>query len=355
MVVGECGLGKTTLINTLFHSDLYKRSGEEIIDGKTTSIQPTLFELEEQGVKMQLTVVDTPGFGDQLNRMAGFKPLEQYIDAQYEQFHQDESSHNFRQTTRDTRIHALLYFIAPGDQPMKEMDLTFIRQFSLKTNVVPIIAKADTMTAQELQEFKQKILYDLIKYDVKYYPSVSNEEREVFTDLFPHMPFSVIGCDNLNSKVRSRKYRWGTAEVENPAHCDFIHLRELLLGAHTRDMIETTHDVHYYNYRKQKLRATGRADSFLKCDDQFEDRLGETKKAFTEEVAQKEQNMRQAFFIKVKEKETVLREAEEAFNRKKKDMMAEVESELRQLEIEEKEMELNIQRAVANKKIKGLK
>jgi putative ribosome biogenesis GTPase RsgA len=49
MVVGESGLGKTTFMNTLFHSDLYQRTAESIhgLDqggkGPTLSIQPTTF------------------------------------------------------------------------------------------------------------------------------------------------------------------------------------------------------------------------------------------------------------------------------------------------------------------------
>jgi len=30
-------------------------------------------------------------------------------------------------------------------------------------------------------------------------------------------------------QVRARAYKWGIVEVENEKHCDFVHLREMLI------------------------------------------------------------------------------------------------------------------------------
>ena len=70
MVVGESGLGKSTLINSLFLTDLYVNSDYDdsaFKVGKTMEMNASTFELKEGGVRLQLTVVDTPGFADNID------------------------------------------------------------------------------------------------------------------------------------------------------------------------------------------------------------------------------------------------------------------------------------------------
>ena len=72
------------------------------------------------------------------------------------------------------------------------------------------------------------------------------------------MPFSVIGsteeCVSADGRrVFGRTYPWGVAEVENEQHCDFKNLRSLLIRTHMYDLIETTNEVHFENYRVNRL------------------------------------------------------------------------------------------------------
>ena len=47
------------------------------------------------------------------------------------------------------------------------------------------------------------------------------------------MPFAVVGSTSShqvgNKNVLGRKTRWGVVEVENDHHCDFIHLRNMII------------------------------------------------------------------------------------------------------------------------------
>ena len=52
----------------------------------------------------------------------------------------------------DRMIHCCLYFIAP--HRLKHIDIAFMRALHRKVNIVPIIAKSDTMTTKEKEEFK---------------------------------------------------------------------------------------------------------------------------------------------------------------------------------------------------------
>jgi len=77
------------------------------------------------------------------------------------------------------------------------------------------------------------------------------------------MPFAVVGSNQIievkGRKVRGRMYPWGVVEVENPEHCDFIKLRTMLI-THMQDLQEVTHEVHYENFRSERLSTTEGGD-----------------------------------------------------------------------------------------------
>ena len=114
MVVGESGLGKSTLVNSLYDQQVYPNS--EINDHeikKTVEIHTFTVDIEDQGVKLKLTVVDTPGFGDSVNNSDCWKPIINYINEQYDNYFRDESGLN-RRNLEDHRVHCCLYFISPS-------------------------------------------------------------------------------------------------------------------------------------------------------------------------------------------------------------------------------------------------
>jgi septin 7 len=70
-MTGESGLGKSTLVNTLFNANLYgprNNTGPTSVEvPQTVSISAISADIEENGVRLRLNVVDTPGFGDFVN------------------------------------------------------------------------------------------------------------------------------------------------------------------------------------------------------------------------------------------------------------------------------------------------
>lgn len=79
---------------------------------QTVKLDASTVEIEERGVKLRLTVVDTPGFGDAIDNSDSFSAILKYIDEQYERFLRDESGLN-RRNIVDNRIHCCFYFISP--------------------------------------------------------------------------------------------------------------------------------------------------------------------------------------------------------------------------------------------------
>lgn len=90
---------------------------------------------------------------------------------------------------------------------------------------------------------------------------IESDDEEVTTrnrDIMSAMPFSIIGSTQTvrtpdGREVLGRQYSWGVAEVENEEHCDFKKLRNLLIRSHMLDLISTTEEIHYENYRQQQM------------------------------------------------------------------------------------------------------
>jgi septin 2 len=51
---------------------------------RTVQLDASTVEIEERGVKLRLTVVDTPGFGDAIDNTDSFQQIIRYIDDQFE-------------------------------------------------------------------------------------------------------------------------------------------------------------------------------------------------------------------------------------------------------------------------------
>lgn len=299
MVVGESGLGKSTLVNSLFLTDLYP---ERIIPAaaekvkQTVKIDASTVEIEERGVKLRLTVVDTPGFGDSLNSVDCFKPIIQYVDDQFERYLQDESGLNRRHII-DNRVHCCFYFINPSGHGLRPLDVTFMKAVHHKVNIVPVIAKADTLTKQEVLRLKKRIMDQIDEYGISIYPlpdcdSDEDEDyREQCRQLKEAVPFAVIGANTVievkGRKVRGRMYPWGVVEVENPDHCDFIKLRTMLI-THMQDLQEVTQEVHYENFRADKL-ASGAAVKKVSKNRRPESIVGDDKE---KQLAEKDAELR---------------------------------------------------------------
>lgn len=268
MVVGESGLGKSTLVNSLFLTDLYnKRANHTAAEriGKTVTIETNCVEIEEKGVRLRLTVVDTPGFGDALNNEECEDAIIRYVDNQYEAYLQDESGLN-RRNIIDNRVHCCLYFISPYGRGLKPIDVKFMKALHNKVNIVPVIAKADTLTKAEVRKLKVRILEEIEDNNIRIYqfPECDSDEDEDFVEmnkeLKDSLPFAVIGSNTFivkeGNRVIGRQYPWGVVEVENPEHSDFAKLRNMLIRTHMQDLKEVTRDIHYENFRSQKLSST---------------------------------------------------------------------------------------------------
>uniref|UniRef100_A0AAR2L4T9 Septin n=1 Tax=Pygocentrus nattereri TaxID=42514 RepID=A0AAR2L4T9_PYGNA len=345
LCVGETGIGKSSLMNTLFNTTF---ENEEVNHFQNTVyLRHRTYNLQESNVDLKLTIVDTVGFGDQVNKEERYyKPIVDYIDTQFEHFLQEElkikrSLHNYH----DTRIHICLYFISPTGHSLKSLDLVTMKKLDSKVNLIPLIAKADTISKCELQKFKIKIMSELVSNGVQIYQFPTDDEAvtEINSTMNAHMPFAVVGsCEEVkvgNKLVRARQYPWGVVQ-ENESHCDFVKLREMLIRVNMEDLREQTHTRHYELYRRCKLEEMGFKDTDTDTQPfSLHDIYVAKRKEFLAELQRSEEDMRQMFVNKVKETEAELKERERELHERFEQLKRVHQEEKRSLEQKRHELE----------------
>jgi septin 7 len=105
-------------------------------------VQSISADIEENGVRLRLTVVDTPGFGDFINNDDAYLEAENKVN---------------RMNVVDNRIHAVVYFIQPTGHSLKPLDIEVMKKLHTKVNLIPVIAKADTVTDDDLDNYKKRV------------------------------------------------------------------------------------------------------------------------------------------------------------------------------------------------------
>ncbi|AET40588.1 septin CDC3 Ecym_6205 [Eremothecium cymbalariae DBVPG len=400
LCVGAKGLGKSTLINTLFNKELYNTTkqdydgvggngggaggggpggaggvggvsdqmnglkmedSEDAEDGRNNKeggvenkvrIETVTTEIEENGVVLKLTVVDTPGFGDAIDNTDSWKPIVDEMNSRFDQYLDAENKIN-RTTIEDNRIHACLYFIEPTGHCLKPLDLEFCKQVHDKCNLIPVIAKSDILTDEEIEHFKWTIKRQLDDAKVQLFQPprylLDDEETQKATrQLFSKVPFAVVGSTHEvatsdGRTVRGRSYPWGIIEVDNEKHSDFVYLRDLLIRQYLEELRERTNNELYEKYRSEKLTKIGiKQDNSVFKEFDPELRQQEEKHLHEAKLAKLEAEMKAVFQQKVSEKEKKLQKSEAELFARHKEMKEKLMKQLKALEEKKHQLEMSL-------------
>nr|XP_025130913.1 septin-14 isoform X2 [Bubalus bubalis] len=294
LCVGETGIGKSTLIDTLFNTNLKDKKSSHFYTSVGLKIQT--YELQENNVQLKLTVVKTVGYGDQINKEASYQPIVDYLDAQFESYLQEELK--IKRSLGDycdSRVHVCLYFISPTGHSLKSLDILTMKNIDSKGL----------------------------------------------------LPFAVVGSTEEvkvgKRTVRGRQYPWGILQVENENHCDFVKLRDMLLCTNMEDLKEQTHTRHYERYRRNRLHIMGFTD--MGPNNQpvsFQEIYEAKRQELLEQCQREEEELKQKFMQRVKEKETAFKEAEKELQDKFEHLKKVQQEETMRLEEERRQLEEEI-------------
>lgn len=326
MVSGESGTGKSTFVNCLLDRNIMPHAYEGTnVAQKTlaftlattvalpnTSVLPqTEFDastaheepgialtetsvevLDEDSVRLHLNIIDTPGFGDNLNNELCFVEIENYLKQQFDLVLAEETRIRRNPRFQDTRVHVLLYFITPTGHGLRELDVTCMKRLAKYVNIIPVIGRADTFTEAELKHFKNQIKVDIERFNVPVF-QFDNFMDEYDADddydliqeckfLTKLQPFAIVASEqNFEIKdintgecktIKARQYPWGLVDINNPKYSDFPILKSVLLGSHLQDLKDLTHDFLYETYRTERLsKVTGKNGDEIDDNSQYED------------------------------------------------------------------------------------
>lgn len=264
LVVGENGLGRTTFIKNLFAPyagdpnfpvkdasgpnarDTFENNPRDLLSGYA------IFDNQAR-VWYHYLVQDTPGYGDSMDLEGDRQLVLDYVRGHNKNYYEQERSegrskpiHKFE----DGRVDVCLYFIPP--HRLRKLDVEFMRELSQLVPVVPILSKADTMTPEELKDFRQKVRKACDKAGVLSF-RFSQEALESASARGP--PYAVVSSNTMDLSVGRfwpvRRYPWGNCEALLSTHSDLPALRRLLLETGYWDLKEAT-ERRYHDYRRRR-------------------------------------------------------------------------------------------------------
>jgi septin family protein len=194
------------------------------------------FPIEFGPKRLTVTITDTPGYGDSQRPTEEIDRVVQEVKARFEEHEaaRIRGGTEFAQIEEeDSMYHVCLYFIQP--HRFTQIDEIFMKKLSPFVNLIPILAKADTMTQEEREKYLQEVRAKLKELPCKPYEfdkaHVSDFVAKLGQDaatmeaegrpLDYKMPLAIVAKD--------RVYDWGEAKASNPLHSDLLCLQQMVV------------------------------------------------------------------------------------------------------------------------------
>ena len=304
---------------------------------------PHYLETEIDGERIGLTLWDSEGLEKNMVDLQ-LREMSTFLESKFEETFNEEMKVVRSPGVQDTHIHAVFLVLDPArlDRNLaaakalsanghsgkyqapsrvfgvldEDLDLQVMRILKGKTTVIPVIAKADTITTKHMSVLKKTVWESLKKAnldplealgldddeptpdssrieeededddedgpdysdrtpeeqdlpiqgqdDINTSPNSKRlssqsirrhkEKEEAKEDESPFLPLSIISPDLYEPSVVGRQFPWGFADPYNDQHCDFIRLKDAVFSEWRSELREASREQWYEGWRTSRLK-----------------------------------------------------------------------------------------------------
>ena len=349
-MVGTRNSGKTSFLEFLKTALAPKKRSKSTLDQyeldaklqPSGNFVPSYLETEIDGERIGLTLWDSEGLEKSVVDLQ-LREMSAFMESKFEETFTEEMKVVRSPGVQDTHIHAVFLVLDParldrniaaskGAAPNgqanggknfpparvlgsldEDLDLQVLRTLQGKTTVIPVIAKADTITTKHMNVLK-KTVWDSLKRanldplealgldddEANSNSSRIDEEDETADDAedasgddsledealpiqggaesspkskrmstgsvrrnkidetlkedeVPFVPMSIISPDIYEPGVVGRQFPWGFADPYNEEHCDFVRLKDAVFSEWRSELREASREQWYEGWRTSRL------------------------------------------------------------------------------------------------------
>lgn len=215
-----------------------------------------VLEITEEGIPIHLRLSVTRNFGCQIQNGNHAPVVTQFLESEFSKHLEEETRIN-RCKRPDHRVHVAIYFLRPTSRGLTAFDIQAMQMLCTRVNLIPVIAKADLLTKDELDLNKRLIWNHLMEHHIEVFDfglaedagsDASSRNCDV-ADLLGNLRHPLAICAGGTTRILSH----GQVDVFDAASSDFVPLRNLLLGSHIHELRELTMLEKYENFRVEQL------------------------------------------------------------------------------------------------------
>ena len=347
-MIGAQNSGKTSFIDFLNTSLTSKHKYDKQTSPPATAMAfdsafiPTYLETEFDHERIGVTLWDSQGLEKKFVDLQ-LREMSSFLESKFEETFTEEQKVVRAPGVRDTHIHCVFLILDPSrldsnlvrsrkkdkspstrfEEPLRlmgildeDLDVQVLKTLAGKTTVIPVISKADTITANHMSMLKRAVWDSLkqAKLDPLEALTINEDEDDgddrlderdedaalenddIIDNLIdrssdsetasavpaphkrspsglsvrlsqaalddsksdsPYLPMSIISPDTYEPGVVGRRFPWGFADPLNPDHCDFVRLKDSVFSEWRGELREASREIWYEGWRTSRLNRRG--------------------------------------------------------------------------------------------------